>query len=107
PLRLSSHQIHKKMMKTTMKKTVLMATAILLVAIVQAQTLTQTVRGTIADKVSQTPLPGVNIIVEGIEPLLGASTDMDGNFRIANVPVGTHQLKISFMGYTERVMTVV
>jgi len=95
------------MMKTMMKKTILVATAILLVAIVQAQSLTQTVRGTIADKVSQTPLPGVNIIVEGIEPLLGASTDMDGNFRITNVPVGTHQLKISFMGYTEKVMTVV
>lgn len=45
-----------------------------------------------------------NLIIEGTR--LGASTDLDGRFRIENVPTGTHKLKISGIGYQNQVVTI-
>jgi outer membrane receptor protein involved in Fe transport len=53
--------------------------------------------GTIFDKNSGNPLPGVNIVLN--ETYLGASTDLDGNFLILNVPPGSYDLEISMLGY--------
>lgn len=60
-------------------------------------TITQTIRGRITDKLSQIPLPGVNVIIETTNPQTGTSTDVDGYFRIDNIPVGRHNIKISCM----------
>ncbi len=68
---------------------------------VTAQTLTQTVRGRVIDQEAQSPLVGANIVVVGTNPLLGGSTDAEGTFRIEQVPVGRHNLKISCIGYEE------
>lgn len=59
----------------------------------------QTIRGTVVDKTSHSPLPGANITVLNTDPLLGASTDQDGRFVIPDVPTGRHSLQISFIGY--------
>lgn len=72
---------------------------------VKAQQLVQTVRGSIVDDVLKTPLPGVTVAILGTDPILGAATDMDGNFRITNVPVGNHRIRISFIGYKEVVLS--
>ena len=61
--------------------------------------LTQTARGTIKDAETKTPLIGATIIVEGIEPLLGTTADLDGDFRLEKVPVGRHNFKITYVGY--------
>ena len=66
-----------------------------------AQNLYQTVRGTIVDQDSNFPIPGANAIVTGFDPILGASTDLDGYFYIEKVPVGRINLKITCMGYEE------
>jgi hypothetical protein len=66
-----------------------------------AQALVQTIRGTITDKISQSPLTGANIIVIGSNPLKGTSADLYGNFTLKNVPVGMQTLKISFLGYKD------
>ncbi|MCV9385075.1 STN and carboxypeptidase regulatory-like domain-containing protein [Reichenbachiella ulvae] len=50
--------------------------------------LKQTVRGKTLDRDSQLPLPYVTVAVLGTQPLLGAVSDIDGNFVIENVPVG-------------------
>src|SRR5690606_6820697 len=71
---------------------------------VAAQSIRQTVRGRIIDEDSRTPLPGANVRVLDSEQTLGASTDVDGNFRIENVPTGRITLLISFIGYEERVI---
>lgn len=68
------------------------------------QVLTQTVRGTVVDMISQAPLPGATVVVLGVEPIIGTAADIDGNFRLNKVPVGTRSLKISFLGYKERVL---
>ena len=67
----------------------------------KAQTLTQTIRGTIIDKVSKTTLPGASIVLINSDPLVGTTSDLDGNFKLTNVPIGTHALRISFVGYKE------
>lgn len=76
--------------------------AFLLLSItLDAQPLTQTIRGTIVDKVSQTTLPGASIVLVNSNPLVGTTTDPDGNFKFNQIPVGTHALHISFVGYKE------
>lgn len=65
----------------------------------QEATLTQTIKGRITDHITQTPLPGANIIVIGSDPILGSSSDMDGYFRIPDVPLGRVSLRVSYMGY--------
>jgi hypothetical protein len=67
-----------------------------------AQQITQTIRGTIVDQDSQTPLIGASIVVAGAEPMIGTVTDVDGNFRLTGVPIGRVTLKVTFMGYEER-----
>lgn len=69
--------------------------------IAQGQELTQTVRGSVVDKVSKSTLPGATVIVVGSDPLIGSTTDPDGNFKLTKVPVGTHSIKISFIGYKD------
>lgn len=64
-----------------------------------AQELTSTIKGTITDKQSQFTIPGANIMLVGSDPIIGASTDMNGKFRLENVPVGRHTIQISFLGY--------
>jgi hypothetical protein len=59
--------------------------------------LTQTVRGRVVDKDSGLPIPGVNVFIAS--PLKGSVTDLDGNFRLKDIPVGRHQLEVSCMGY--------
>ncbi len=66
-----------------------------------AQSLTQTIRGKVIDQESLTPVIGANIIILDTNPLLGASTDVNGEFKIQNVPVGRHTLKVSSIGYDE------
>jgi hypothetical protein len=67
-----------------------------------SQQLTQTIRGTITDKESKTTLPGASVAVYADSVFIsGTVTDIDGNFRIDNIPVGRASIKISFIGYQD------
>lgn len=68
-----------------------------------AQT-TQTIRGTVIDKVSQAPLPGAVVVLLNTEPVKGTSTDVEGRFAISQVTLGKHTLKITYMGYKEQIL---
>ncbi|MCB0551455.1 MAG: TonB-dependent receptor, partial [Phaeodactylibacter sp.] len=63
---------------------------------------TQTVRGAVLDADSKAPLTGVNVIIQDSEPLIGAVTGPDGEFRLLNVPVGRIGLNLSYLGYQPR-----
>jgi hypothetical protein len=78
-------------------KTLIQLFALLIPGVIFAQT--QTVKGTVKDMDSQTPLPGVNVILIDSDPFQGGVTDMDGNFRIDEVPVGRQNFLIKFIGY--------
>jgi hypothetical protein len=64
---------------------------------------TQTLRGTVVDGVSNTPLVGVSVVV--VNPgtaLLGSTTNADGHFRIDGVPTGRQTLRVTYIGYEEQ-----
>ncbi|MBW8049930.1 MAG: TonB-dependent receptor [Cytophagales bacterium] len=69
-----------------------------------AQQLTQTIRGRVVDQQSKYPLPGANVIILNSEPINGSATGMDGYFRLENVPLGRHTIRVSYLGYNERVV---
>src|SRR5690606_4606755 len=70
-----------------------------------AQTLTQTVRGKVVDQVTKSPIPGATVMILNIDPLMGSTTDLDGDFKILQVPVGNHTLRVSFVGYKDLLLT--
>lgn len=70
-----------------------------------AQKPTQTVRGTITDKQSKEPLIGASIVWLDSSIFIGTTADINGNFRLNNIPVGRQSFKISFLGYRETVIT--
>jgi len=82
-------------------KKVIIILLILVQAPLWAQEYTQTFRGTIKDADTYETLPGANVIILNSDPFLGTTTDMDGNFRIDNIPVGRHNIKISYVGYKD------
>jgi len=59
----------------------------------------QNISGIIIDEISQKPLVGANIIIEGMEPFTGTATDIDGRFIFENIPIGRISLKITYLGY--------
>jgi hypothetical protein len=72
------------------------------ICISQTSNITQTVRGTITDRESNTPLLGVNVAIHVGDKLIGgASTDEHGYFRIENVPVGRINISASYIGYNK------
>ncbi|MEX1001563.1 MAG: TonB-dependent receptor [Crocinitomicaceae bacterium] len=72
---------------------------LLLLFQLRAQDLTQTVRGTLKDKQTFEPIIGAKIVVTDTDPVIGAISDLNGVFRIEQVPVGRHQIVISSVGY--------
>ncbi len=70
----------------------------------RAQTLTQTVRGKVVDQVSKAPIPGATVMILNTDPLMGVATDVDGDFKISQVPLGTHTLRVSFVGYQDLIL---
>jgi hypothetical protein len=65
------------------------------------QSITQTLRGTIVAQHVETPLSDASVILLNTVPLTGTYTDENGNFKLEKVPVGTHTLRITYMGYKE------
>jgi outer membrane receptor for ferrienterochelin and colicin len=61
-----------------------------------AQTTTGSISGTVLGQSTLEPIPGANILL--IDTNIGASADVEGRFRISNVPVGTYQLRFSAVG---------
>jgi hypothetical protein len=68
------------------------------------QTLKQTIKGTISDVANGLPLPGATVAIMGTNPLIGTVTDVNGRFKLANVPVGRVTLRITMMGYAPKTM---
>jgi hypothetical protein len=82
-----------------MKKIQLIYLWIIISSTINAQTITQTVRGKVFDAASKTGLPGANVILLNSKPLIGTTTDINGNFILEKIPVGRISLQVSYMGY--------
>lgn len=55
------------------------------------------IRGRVVDAKTGEPLIGANVLVEGT--MLGAATDINGEYLISNVPAGNQTLVVSYVGY--------
>lgn len=69
---------------------------------------TQTVRGSVVDAETNFPIVGakIQIFTSDTTVKYRALSDIDGNFEIANVPVGKHELMASMATYDVRTMTI-
>lgn len=68
------------------------------------------IAGKVVDKSTGEPLVGANILIVGVwkngveqklSDLLGASTDIEGDYFILNIPPGLYSVKASYIGYQE------
>ncbi|TVP42129.1 MAG: TonB-dependent receptor [Gemmatimonadales bacterium] len=59
-----------------------------------------TITGQVVDRSNRRPLAGAQVMIPALE--MGTVTNAEGTFRLGNVPAGTHQLAVQFIGY-ERV----
>jgi hypothetical protein len=65
---------------------------------------TGNVTGYVIDKSTGEALVGANVLVEGTS--MGSSTDANGRFLINNIPQGRHNLKITYIGYQARRISI-
>jgi len=72
--------------------------------IVYSQNLTQVIKGTVVDIETQATLPGATVVILGTNPTLGTSTDMNGNYRIENAPLGRYSIQVNFVGYEQAII---
>ncbi|MFH0896293.1 MAG: carboxypeptidase-like regulatory domain-containing protein [Bacteroidota bacterium] len=66
---------------------------------------TGTIKGTVTDKKTNDPLPGVFIAVAGTN--ITTYSDLNGNFEIKNLKAGTIELKVKCVSYNGTVVSVV
>ncbi|GAA4469283.1 carboxypeptidase-like regulatory domain-containing protein [Nibrella saemangeumensis] len=86
-----------------MKQSVLLFSIFLITQTTYAQ-LSQTLRGRVVDKESKYPLVGVTVQLTDVTPAMGTISDTAGRYRLTNVPVGRHTVKLSLVGYKEALL---
>ncbi len=59
--------------------------------------------GKVFDEQTGEELVGANVLILGTT--LGARTDVDGRYVVRNIPKGAQSVRISFVGYTARIVT--
>lgn len=84
-------------------KKLLFITLIILISTFDSYSQSQNgeIKGKVIEANNNLPIPFANVLIVGTN--LGASTDLNGNFLIKNVPVGIYQLRASVIGYTPQV----
>ncbi|HEY9115727.1 MAG TPA: TonB-dependent receptor [Bacteroidales bacterium] len=60
------------------------------------------IKGVVADKLSQATLPGANIYFPDLKK--GATTDLEGFYEIKDLPSGTFLVEISYLGYSTQLI---
>ena len=70
-----------------------------------AQEFTQTIRGSVIDKENKQELIGATIQIINEAKPIGTSSDEKGNFRLSHVPVGRKSIKVSYVGYEDKIIS--
>ena len=74
------------------------------ISFANAQSIEQTLKGNIFDADTHEPLLGASVIVQNSNPIIGTTTDENGNFSLT-LPIGRHTLEISYIGYESFIIT--
>ncbi len=97
----------KRLMRAFVKTICYLSSTLFLIfcaGVLNAQSITQNIRGSVADKVSLSPIIGANIIILNSNPMIGTATDINGNFIIKKVAVGRVNIKVTYVGYKEQII---
>jgi TonB-dependent receptor len=65
---------------------------------------TGAIRGKIVDRNQDLSLPGATVLLPELQK--GAVSNADGSFQLLNVPAGTHQLVVRYLGYQDHLVSV-
>lgn len=90
------------MLKSMRSVLFVLALLVVLPGVVFAQT--GTISGKVVDSRTGDGLPGASVVVEGLD--IGAATNIDGEYSIANVPVGSRKVLARFIGFKSSVQTI-
>lgn len=82
-----------------MKLTLLSTLFFIACTFVQAQELTQTIRGKVIDKESHMPLVGATIVQLDSDVPKGVTADVNGKFTLGDISIGRHSFQVNFIGY--------
>lgn len=66
---------------------------------IASQNITQTIKGKIIDIITGEPLIGATVVINNSNPIIGTTTDIEGNYTLEDVEVGRHTLSVSYIGY--------
>lgn len=83
---------------------ILLGTALAAFLVIEAFGQTQVVKGRVVDAQAAYELIGATVFLVGSDPMIGATTGLDGSFRLENVPVGRQSITIQYMGYKSMTM---
>jgi hypothetical protein len=70
---------------------------LMIVALMAGPAIPAVMTGTITDSKTGEPLPGDTIMIKGT--YFGASTNVDGNYKVANIKSGTYTIEVSLISY--------
>ncbi len=84
-------------------KKILLLAIIVFTNLTLGQNLTGSIYGRVIDFVSKQPIPFANVLV--LETNFGAASDLNGYFKIENIPVNTYQVRASVIGYSSQIKT--
>lgn len=73
----------------------------LLPALISAQGV---IRGSVTDSLTNDKLICASVQILGTS--IGAMTDIEGEYKITNIPFGKHQLKITYIGYKTKIIPI-
>lgn len=63
-----------------------------------------TIQGVVLDSITKAPMVGGIVHLRGTA--LGANVDREGNYRITGVPAGTYSVRVSYIGYKNKELSV-
>lgn len=86
-------------MKIKCMKLFLLCFSILFITSAYSQEITGTIRGSVIDELSEEPIIGAKVVLLNTNPLKRVLTDYDGQFKLANIPVGRHSIQVTYYGY--------
>ncbi|HXF94652.1 MAG TPA: SusC/RagA family TonB-linked outer membrane protein [Gemmatimonadales bacterium] len=77
---------------------------VLALPLVAAAQQTGTVTGTVTDQVTGQPVAGARVLLGNTN--IAAVTTVEGRYTLRSVPVGTHEVRVSVIGYASAIQTV-
>lgn len=94
-----------KLKKNDQHNMKLVKTILILLIVFSVTAFAQTgkIIGKVIDKATGEPLIGANVMVVGTT--IGTATDIEGNYQITNIPVGSYSLAASYIGFNKSTVT--